>query len=38
MTDAIAGVIGERVRSKASVELVGTPAGHSGVGGAVLTS
>jgi phenylpyruvate tautomerase PptA (4-oxalocrotonate tautomerase family) len=35
VTDAIAGVLGEQVRSGVSVELVGTPAGRSGIGGTV---
>jgi len=35
VTDAVAGVVGERVRSGVSVELVATPAGRSGVGGSV---
>ena len=35
VTDAIVAVFGERVRSGVTVELVGTPAGHTGVGGVV---
>jgi phenylpyruvate tautomerase PptA (4-oxalocrotonate tautomerase family) len=38
VTDAIAGVLGERVRAGTLVELVGTPAGRTGLGGAVVTS
>lgn len=37
VTDAIAGVFGERVRPGVTVELVGTPARHTGLGGAVVT-
>ena len=36
VTDAVAGVFGERVRSGVTVELVGTPAGRTGVGGVVV--
>lgn len=36
VTDAIVAVFGERVRSGVTVELVGSPAGRTGVGG-VLT-
>ncbi|NKQ53254.1 hypothetical protein HFP15_10200 [Amycolatopsis sp. K13G38] len=35
VTDALVDVFGERVRSGVTVELVGTPAGRSGVGGVV---
>jgi len=38
VTDAIVDVIGERVRAGVMVELVGTPAGRTGIGGAVVTS
>ncbi|PXY24644.1 tautomerase family protein [Prauserella muralis] len=38
VTDAIVAVFGERVRSGVDVELVGTPAGRSGIGGTVVTS
>jgi phenylpyruvate tautomerase PptA (4-oxalocrotonate tautomerase family) len=35
LTDAVAGVLGEQVRSGTSVELVATPEGRSGVGGVI---
>lgn len=35
VTEAIVAVFGERVRSGVTVDLVGTPAAHSGVGGVV---
>ena len=35
LTDAVAGVLGEQVRSGTSVELVATPEGRSGLGGAI---
>ncbi|RKT82363.1 Phenylpyruvate tautomerase PptA, 4-oxalocrotonate tautomerase family [Saccharopolyspora antimicrobica] len=38
VTDAIVDVFGERVRAGVTVELVGTPAERTGVGGAVVTS
>ena len=38
VTDAIVDVFGERVRSGVTVELVGTPAGRTGIGGVVVTS
>ena len=38
VTDAIVAVLGERVRAALTVELVGTPAGRTGVGGAVADS
>jgi phenylpyruvate tautomerase PptA (4-oxalocrotonate tautomerase family) len=38
VTDAVVAVFGERVRSGVTVELVGTPAGRSGVGGVVVSS
>ncbi len=38
VTDALVDVLGERVRAGVTVELVGTPAGRSGVGGVVVTS
>lgn len=34
-TDAIAGVLGEQARSGTSVELVATPAGRTGLAGAI---
>jgi phenylpyruvate tautomerase PptA (4-oxalocrotonate tautomerase family) len=37
VTDAIVEVFGERVRAGVSVELVGTPAGRTGIGGVVVT-
>ncbi|MER7788306.1 hypothetical protein [Streptomyces sp. NPDC097640] len=37
VTDAIVAVFGERVRSGVGVELVGTPAGRSGIGGVVVS-
>ena len=37
VTDAIVAVLGERVRAGVTVELVGTPAGRTGVGGVVVT-
>jgi hypothetical protein len=38
LTDAIVEVIGERVRAGLMVELVGTPAGRTGIGGVVVSS
>ncbi|RFS81823.1 hypothetical protein D0T12_29310 [Actinomadura spongiicola] len=38
VTDAIAAVLGERVRSGVTIEFVGTRPGRSGVGGVVVTS
>lgn len=38
VTDAIVAVLGERVRAGVTVELVGAPAGLTGVGGVVATS
>jgi phenylpyruvate tautomerase PptA (4-oxalocrotonate tautomerase family) len=38
VTDAIVAVYGERVRPGVTVELVGTPAGRTGIGGVVGTS
>jgi len=38
VTDAMVDVFGERVRAGVTVELVGTPAGRTGIGGAVVTS
>jgi len=38
VTDAIVEVFGERVRAGVTVELVGAPAGRTGVGGVVVTS
>jgi len=35
LTDAAARVLGEQVRAGTSVELVATPAGRSGIGGAI---
>jgi phenylpyruvate tautomerase PptA (4-oxalocrotonate tautomerase family) len=35
LTDAVAGVLGEQTRSGTSVELVATPAGRTGLGGAI---
>jgi phenylpyruvate tautomerase PptA (4-oxalocrotonate tautomerase family) len=35
LTDAVASVLGEQVRSGTSVELVATPEGRSGFGGAI---
>jgi phenylpyruvate tautomerase PptA (4-oxalocrotonate tautomerase family) len=35
LTDAVAGVLGEQARSGTSVELVATPEGRTGIGGAV---
>jgi len=35
VTEAVVGVFGERVRSGVTVELVGTPAGRTAVGGVV---
>ena len=35
LTDAVAGVLGEQARSGTSVELIATPEGRAGVGGAV---
>jgi hypothetical protein len=35
VTDAVAGVLGEQIRPGVSVELVGQPAGRSGIGGTV---
>lgn len=37
VTDAIVGVVGERVRAGLTVELVATPAGRTGIGGVVVT-
>ncbi|MDT0543122.1 MULTISPECIES: tautomerase family protein [Streptomyces] len=37
VTDAVVAVFGERVRSGVSVELVGTVAGRSGIGGVVVS-
>ena len=37
VTDAIVDVFGERVRAGVTVELVGVPAGRTGVGGVVAT-
>jgi phenylpyruvate tautomerase PptA (4-oxalocrotonate tautomerase family) len=38
VTDAIAAAFGEWVRGDVAVELVGTPAGRTGIGGVVVTS
>ncbi|BCL13133.1 tautomerase family protein [Micromonospora sagamiensis] len=38
VTDAIVGVLGERARAGLRVDLVGTPAGRTGIGGVVVTS
>jgi phenylpyruvate tautomerase PptA (4-oxalocrotonate tautomerase family) len=38
VTDAVVSVFGERVRPGVTVELVGTPAGRTGVGGVVAPS
>ncbi|MER7077292.1 Phenylpyruvate tautomerase PptA, 4-oxalocrotonate tautomerase family [Saccharopolyspora kobensis] len=38
VTDAIVDVFGERVRAGVTVELVGTPAERTGIGGVVVTS
>jgi phenylpyruvate tautomerase PptA (4-oxalocrotonate tautomerase family) len=38
ITDAIVAVFGERVRAGVTVELVGTPAGRTGIGGVVVAS
>jgi phenylpyruvate tautomerase PptA (4-oxalocrotonate tautomerase family) len=38
VTDAIVAVFGERVRAGVTVELVGTPAGRTGIGGVVVAS
>ena len=38
VTDAVVEVFGERVRPGVTVELVGTPAGRTGIGGVVVTS
>jgi phenylpyruvate tautomerase PptA (4-oxalocrotonate tautomerase family) len=38
VTDAIVEVFGERVRAGVTVELVGTQAGRTGIGGVVVTS
>ncbi|WP_326559077.1 tautomerase family protein [Micromonospora sp. NBC_01796] len=38
VTDAIVDIFGERVRAGVTVELVGTPAGRTGIGGVVVTS
>jgi phenylpyruvate tautomerase PptA (4-oxalocrotonate tautomerase family) len=38
VTDAIVTVFGERVRSGVTVELVGTPASRTGVGGVVVSA
>ncbi|WP_290863094.1 hypothetical protein [Hamadaea sp.] len=37
VTDAIADVVGERVRDGVLIEFVGTPAGRTGLGGVVVT-
>jgi phenylpyruvate tautomerase PptA (4-oxalocrotonate tautomerase family) len=37
VTDAVVAVFGERVRAGVTVDLVGAPAGRSGVGGVVVT-
>jgi phenylpyruvate tautomerase PptA (4-oxalocrotonate tautomerase family) len=37
VTDAVVAVFGERVRSGVTVELVGTPAGRTGIGGVVVS-
>jgi phenylpyruvate tautomerase PptA (4-oxalocrotonate tautomerase family) len=37
VTDAVVEVFGERVRAGVTVELVGTPAGRTGVGGVVAS-
>ncbi|MEU7242082.1 tautomerase family protein [Streptomyces sparsogenes] len=37
VTGAVVAVFGERVRSGVGVELVGTPAGRSGIGGVLVT-
>jgi phenylpyruvate tautomerase PptA (4-oxalocrotonate tautomerase family) len=36
VTDAIVDVFGERIRAGVTVDLVGTPAGRTGIGGAVV--
>ncbi|HEY4453879.1 MAG TPA: hypothetical protein VGN81_06150 [Pseudonocardiaceae bacterium] len=36
VTDAVVAVFGERVRAGVTVELVGTPAGRTGVGGVLV--
>jgi len=38
VTDAVVAVFGEHVRSGVTVELVGTPAGRTGIGGVVIPS
>jgi phenylpyruvate tautomerase PptA (4-oxalocrotonate tautomerase family) len=38
VTDAIVAVLGERVRAGVTVELIGEPAGRTGVGGVVAAS
>lgn len=38
VTDAVVDVFGDRVRAGVTVDLVGTPAGRSGIGGVVVTS
>jgi phenylpyruvate tautomerase PptA (4-oxalocrotonate tautomerase family) len=38
VTDAIVDIFGEDVRAGVTVELVGTPAGRTGIGGVVVTS
>jgi phenylpyruvate tautomerase PptA (4-oxalocrotonate tautomerase family) len=38
VTDAIVAVLGERVRAGVTVELIGAPAGRTGVGGVVAAS
>lgn len=38
VTDAVVDVYGERVRAGVTVELVGAPAGRTGIGGVVVTS
>jgi phenylpyruvate tautomerase PptA (4-oxalocrotonate tautomerase family) len=35
LTDAVAGILGEQARGGTSVELIATPAGRSGLGGAI---
>lgn len=38
VTDAVVDVFGERVRAGVTVELIGTPAGRTGIGGVVVAS
>lgn len=38
VTDAVVAVFGERVRAGVAVELVGAPAGRTGIGGVVVAS